>query len=248
MLDKLDFGRTECVVRVNAVSSGLMEEDLRVILQAKRMPSTIMLPKVDRPEEIDHFTKRLKSAMKDRPDSTRPYLITFVESAMGLMNLKNIFSKAYDLQLKEKLYILDGVVFGSDDYCADIGATRTSDALSLLYARQKIVACAKAFRLQAIDMVDIDYKDLEGLKKQATEGANMGFTGKQVIHPNQIPIVQDTFCPSKDQIEWAKELIQAFEHHQKSGLGAFTFQNRMIDMPLVLQARNIVQLAESINI
>ena len=53
MLDKVDFGRTECVVRVNAASSGLMEEDLRVVLQAKRMPSTIMLPKVNRPEEID---------------------------------------------------------------------------------------------------------------------------------------------------------------------------------------------------
>ena len=59
--------------------------------------------------------------LSERKDNTRPYLITFVESAMGLMNLKNIFSKAYELQLKEKLFTLDGVVFGSDDFCADIG-------------------------------------------------------------------------------------------------------------------------------
>jgi citrate lyase subunit beta-like protein len=64
---------------------------------------------------------------------------------------------------------------------ADIGAVRTSTNKELLYARQKIVACAKAFGLQAIDLVHIDYKDLDGLRDQSIEGANMGFTGKQVI-------------------------------------------------------------------
>lgn len=63
---------------------------------------------------------------------------------------------------------------------ADIGAVRTSNAIELLYARQKIVAHAKAFGWQAIDLVHIDFKDLEGLMEHSIHGAYMGFTGKQV--------------------------------------------------------------------
>ena len=58
---------------------------------------------------------------------------------------------------------ISGVVFGSDDFCASIGATRTNDAQELLYARQKVVLISKAFQLQAIDLVHIDYKDYEGM-------------------------------------------------------------------------------------
>ena len=70
---------------------------------------------------LQQFTKRLKEVLQGRQLATRPFLITYVESAMGLMNLRDIFKKTIDLQLKEQLYILDGVVFGSDDFCADIG-------------------------------------------------------------------------------------------------------------------------------
>ena len=59
--------------------------------------------------------------------------------------------------------------------------------------------------------------DKDALKDQSIKGANMGFTGKQVIHPSQIPIVQEAFSPSSEQIEWATALIQAFEEHQNSG-------------------------------
>ena len=70
---------------------------------------------------LQQFTKRLKEVLQGRQLTTRPFLITYVESALGLMNLRDIFKKTIDLQLKEQLYILDGVVFGSDDFCADIG-------------------------------------------------------------------------------------------------------------------------------
>ncbi len=68
-----------------------------------------------------------------------------------------------------------------DDFVADIGAERTQDASELAYARQKLVAHCKAYKLKAIDMVYINFKDLEGLKVQSEQGAKMGFTGKQVI-------------------------------------------------------------------
>ncbi|XP_065448523.1 citramalyl-CoA lyase, mitochondrial isoform X4 [Chrysemys picta bellii] len=70
--------------------------------------------------------------------------------------------------------------------------------------------------------------------------------GKQVIHPNQIAVVQEQFSPSPEKIKWAQELISAFEDHQRLGKGAFTFHGSMIDMPLLKQAQNIVTLATAI--
>ncbi|XP_068784274.1 citramalyl-CoA lyase, mitochondrial isoform X3 [Struthio camelus] len=141
---------------------------------------------------------------------------------------------------------LDAVVFGGEDFRASIGATSSKETHDILYARQKIIVTAKAFGLQAIDLVYIDFRDEDGLRKQSREGASMGFTGKQVIHPNQIAVVQEQFSPSPEKIKWAQELISAFEEHQRLGKGAFTFHGSMIDMPLLKQAQNIVTLATAI--
>ena len=90
------------------------------------------------------------------------------------------------------------IVFGSDDYVASIGAKRSKNGEELVYARQSIVAHAKAFDCQAIDMVYIDFKDIDGLKLNSQQGADMGFTGKQVIHPYNIETVQSVYSPRNE--------------------------------------------------
>ncbi|XP_028992811.1 citramalyl-CoA lyase, mitochondrial isoform X2 [Betta splendens] len=242
MLPHLDLGRTEKCVRVNSVSSGLAEADLQAILQAEVLPPALMLPKVEDTEEVKWFVDRFQHNLKGRPVTERVRLVTFVETAMGLLNFKAVCEEIRLLAPKAGLQH-DGVVFGSDDFCASIGATRTKDARELLYARQKVVVTTKAFGLQAIDLVHIDYKDVEGLRRQAREGALMGFTGKQVIHPGQIQAVQEEFSPSRERVQWARELISAFDQHQKEGKGAFTFRGSMIDMPSLKQAQNIITLS-----
>ncbi|KAI3356420.1 hypothetical protein L3Q82_017636 [Scortum barcoo] len=216
MLAELDLGRTEKCVRVNSVSSGLAEADLEVILQAEVLPPAIMLPKVEDTQEVQWFVDRFQRNLKGRALTEPVRLVTFVETAVGLLNFKAVCEEIHQIAPKAGLHH-DGVVFGSDDFCASIGATRTKDARELLYARQKVVVTTKAFGLQAIDLVYIDYKDVEGLRRQAREGALMGFTGKQVIHPGQIQAVQEEFSPSPERVQWAKELIAAFDQHQKEG-------------------------------
>ncbi|KAG7467097.1 hypothetical protein MATL_G00149690 [Megalops atlanticus] len=245
MLAELSLGRTEKCVRVNSVSSGLADADLEVILQSAVLPPALMLPKVEDITEVQWFVDRFQHHLKGRtlPEPIR--LVTFVETAVGLLNFKAVCEEVCRLGPKAGLHH-DGVVFGSDDFCASIGATRTKDARELLYARQKVVVTTKAFGLQAIDLVYIDYQDGEGLRKQAREGALMGFTGKQVIHPNQIKAVQEEFSPSPERVRWARELIAAFDEHQKLGKGAFTFGGSMIDMPSLKQAQNIITLAAAV--
>lgn len=238
----IDFTGKDCSVRFNSVQSGLCEEDMREILSAQHLPATVHLPKVDSPEHLTWFADKLKTTLGTRAVEEKLRLVIFTESAESLLCLPDICRRGVELS-HDSPFLLDAVVFGSDDFCADIGATRTNEAKELLFARQYVVTVAKAFKLQAIDLVYIDYKDLEGLRRQSEEGAGMGFTGKQVIHPGQVPVVQAAFSPLPQKVEWAAALVEAFEHHQKEGKGAFTFRGNMIDMPLLLQARNILQLA-----
>nr|XP_045001738.1 citramalyl-CoA lyase, mitochondrial isoform X2 [Jaculus jaculus] len=244
-LEDFDLGPTEKCVRVNSVSSGLAEADLETILQSRVLPSSLMLPKVERPEDIQWFSDRFSFHLKGRKLEQPMNLIPFVETAMGLLNFKAVCEETLKLGPPVGLF-LDAVVFGGEDFRASIGATSSKDTQDILYARQKIVVTAKAFGLQAIDLVYIDFQDRDGLLRQSREAAAMGFTGKQVIHPNQVAVVQEQFTPTPEKIQWAEELIAAFQEHQRLGKGAFTFQGSMIDMPLLKQAQNIVTLATSI--
>lgn len=251
-LKDLRVTNVDVAFRVNSVTSSLMEDDLSAVigdalgapLPVPCLPHTILLPKVDTVEDLNIFTDCLKSSKLDR--AYRPNLITYVESGLGLMNMKDVLLQAQE-HTKEGHYQMDGVVFGSDDFCADIGAERTLDAAELTYARQKIVMMAKAFGLQAIDMVYIDIHDKEGLKVWSEVGARMGYTGKQVIHPGQVGVVNDAFTPSASRVEWASQLIEGFEEHQASGKGAFTFRGQMIDMPLLRQAKNVLQIVQNVH-
>ncbi|XP_076857258.1 citramalyl-CoA lyase, mitochondrial [Brachyhypopomus gauderio] len=245
MLAELDLGRTEKCVRVNSPSSGLADADLEAVLRAEVLPTALMLPKVEDGVELQWFVDRFQWHLKDRKLKEPIRLVTFVETAVGLLNFKAVCEEARRLGPAVGLHH-DGVVFGSDDFCASIGATRTRDARELLYARQKVVVTTKAFGLQAIDLVYIDYQDGEGLRQQAREGALMGFTGKQVIHPSQVQAVQEEFSPSPERVKWATELIAAFEEHQRLGKGAFAFHGSMIDMPSLKQAQNLVALETAI--
>ncbi|XP_068186043.1 citramalyl-CoA lyase, mitochondrial isoform X4 [Antennarius striatus] len=191
------------------------------------------------------FVDRFRSSLGGRRLTEPVRLVTFVETAVGLLNFKGVCEEIRRLAPQAGL-LHDGVVFGSDDFCASIGATRTEGAGELLYARQKVVVTSKAFGLQAIDLVHIDYKDLGGLRRQAREGALMGFTGKQVIHPGQVQVVQEEFSPHPQRVQWATELIAAFEQHQKEGKGAFTFRGVMIDLPALKQAQNIISLSVAV--
>ncbi|KXJ27828.1 citramalyl-CoA lyase, mitochondrial [Exaiptasia diaphana] len=241
LLGELEFGHSEVCVRINSVSSGLAEDDLSAIFSSKVLPNTIVIPKVDTLEDMKWISEKIGSLMK--PKNEKIKLITQTESAVGLLNLRDVCIYGTD---PGRPFTLQAIIFGSDDFLVSIGGTRTKDALELLYARQSVVVHAKAYGLQAIDLVDIDYKDLDNLKQQSEEGARMGFTGKQIIHPVQINIVNTAFSPSGQRIQWAKELLEAFEKQEQMGKGAISFQGNMIDMPLVLQAKNVLRLAEHV--
>jgi citrate lyase beta subunit len=94
-------------------------------------------------------------------------------------------------------------------------------------------------------MVYVDFHDPEGLRQESLEGARMAFAGKQIIHPNQVDVVQQAFTPSDEAITQALRLMQAFEEHQNAGRGAFALDGKMVDAPVVKAAERVLALARA---
>jgi citrate lyase beta subunit len=163
-------------------------------------------------------------------------LMIGVETAKGILNLKEIADADNRLE---------AIIFGAEDYAASIGATRTKEGTEVLYARSAVVVACAANDLQAIDMVYIDFRDAEGLRLEAQQGAALGFSGKQVIHPNQVVPVQESFTPSEEAIEYARRVVETFEASQKEGKGAYALDGKMIDMPLLKNAQKVLERAKA---
>ena len=233
-LQELDFGASEKLARINAVGSGMEDEDIQAVLPY--LPDGIVIPKVESREQIEWGGEIIESAELTNGwpvNSIR--MLAGVETPKGILNLKEIASHPR----------LDGIIFGGEDFAASIGATRTENATELFYARQAVVTACAAYGLQAIDIVTIDFRDIERVRREAEIGAGLGFSGKQVIHPNQVVPVQEAFTPDDESIAQAKRLVDAFETHQKVGKGAFALDGQMIDMPLVKNAQKVLERAKA---
>ena len=231
-LREIDFGTSERVVRVNGYPSGRTDDDLAAVLPAG--PDAVLLPKVDRAEQISRVDEVLRRAEKNEGSTA---LLTIVESALGMVNLEAICRQS---EMTPRLQCL---VFGAEDFTADMGAARTAQALELLYARSRLVMYAAAFGLQAIDLVTVNYKDMEVLEREALQGAQLGYSGKQLIHPLQIEPVQRIFTPSEKEVAAAAHILEEAKRFAGMGKGAFTVDGQMVDRPVIKRAESILARA-----
>ena len=232
---ELDFGKSERCIRINSVGSGFEKEDLPAALAAR--PDTIVLPKVESVEQVKWVSGEIESYELSNGLSVGEIrLLAGLETAKGVLNLKEIAGADKRLE---------ALIFGGEDFAASVGATRSSAATELLYARQAVVTACAAFEIQAIDIVYIDFRDTEGLRREARQGADWGFVGKQIIHPNQVGPVQEAFTPSEDAIAYAQRVVETFEASQQEGKGAYALDGKMIDMPLLKSAQNVLERARA---
>jgi citrate lyase beta subunit len=233
-LQELDFGASEKLARINSVGSGWEKDDIEAVLP--HHPDGIVIPKVESFEHVDWASKIIESAeLKYGWPVNSVRVLVGVETAKGILNLKEIAAHPR----------LDAIIFGGEDFAASIGATRAKDATELLYARQAVVVACAANDLQAIDIVTIDYKDMEALRLESEFGARLGYSGKQIIHPAQVEPAQTAFTPNDESIAYAKRIIETFESSQKEGKGAYSLDGKMIDMPLLKNAEKVLARAKA---
>jgi citrate lyase beta subunit len=232
-LDEIAFGRTELLVRVNAPDTDFIAADLEAI--AGTTIDGIVVPKVETAEQIqtiDQFLTAGELAGGRLSGAIR--LFALIETALGIMNLKEIGQSSQRLE---------GLMFGAEDLAADVRATRTKEGWEVFYGRSAVVTAAAAYGLEAIDMVYLDLHDLSGLEKDTLFAQQMGYTGKMAIHPCQVEVFNRVFSPTEEEIVRAERLLQAYQTHDAAGSGVFTLDGRMVDKAVVRAAENLLTRA-----
>lgn len=234
-LQRMDFSNAERLVRINPVDRQPGLQDLEAILPAR--PDGILLPKIDSADTVHRVSETIARMEKVRGwPAGGIALIVIAETARAILRLETICSAEERVQ---------AVIFGAEDLAADIGAVRSAGGMEVFTARSLVVLNAAAAGIQALDVVNVNYRDLEALYADARQAAGMGFAGKQIIHPAQIDPVQRAFTPSEDEVRQAQELIRAFEASVANGKGAFGLDGRMVDMPVIRRAENVLSRAAS---
>lgn len=214
-----DRGAT-VVLRVNS-NPALWQEDLR------GMPvealSAIMLPKVESLDQVEALAKSLAQMGGEQA----PPIAALIETPRGVLAAATIAGHS----------ALCALGFGSEDYAGALGVP--AEPAALTWPAQQVLTCAHAYGLQcwglAASIADVD--DMVGFARAVDAGRAMGFTGSVCIHPRQVPVVNQGFSPSEQELAWAQRVMAADQAARAQGLGAILLDGRMLDKPIVDRAR-----------
>jgi (S)-citramalyl-CoA lyase len=219
-LAQLDAGRGTApiqAVRVNGLRTRAGLEDVRLLLESRTGPDTVILPKVETPDE-----PRLMDAWLAEAGSPAG-LVALIESARGLEAAPEIARSTPRLS---------ALMFGAADLAADLGAPAAWEPL--LYARSRVVAAAAAAGIGAIDAPFFDLKDQTGLEAELRAAVALGFTAKAAIHPGQVAAINAALTPSVAAVAEAREILAQNE----AGVGVVG--GRMVDEAVARRARRIL--------
>jgi citrate lyase subunit beta / citryl-CoA lyase len=214
-------------IRVNPVSTKEFHDDIKSLSEKI---DGIVLPKV---ESNEH----LKTAIEELEQHNLSHfnIIAGFETARGVEYVSSILEQ-HPKQLK-------AIYFGAEDFIADMGGERTKKGLEVLYARSKVTLAAKARGLLALDQVVTAFKDNEQFIADAKQAKNLGYTGKLCIHPSQVALTHQTFAPSQAEVERAKRLLERYNQAAMQGKGVIEFEGQMVDEPILIKARSILETA-----
>lgn len=218
-------------VRIHGAGHGAVDADLRGVVRPGL--EGLVLPKVDRPEEVltvDGSLTELESQAGMTPGSVR--LAAMIESAAGLIQAPAIAVSSPRLV---------ALMFGAEDFAVDLGLFSFREGGLMAYARSALVVAAASAKLEVVDKVYVDFRDPAGLARETQAARELGFTGKLLIHPAQIEAVHHVFRPTDQEVESARRVVAAFEAAPEEGTMAV--DGRMVDLPVVKRAQWILRSA-----
>lgn len=236
----LASGLTHCsaMVRVNDANTPFFLDDIAAVLPLPILG--IMLPKMERVEELlyaDAEMRKVEEANGLEPGSR--FIVGTAESALGVEN-------AYACLTSCDRVI--GCSFGSEDFAASLGVSRSQSNDELDYGRRHLVVSAKAAGKLAIDTVYTNYHDDEGLRAMTEQGKRLGYDGKFVISPRQVPVVHEVYTPKSAEIRHALLVMGKMEEARQKGLAVAVLNGKMLDKPVLQQAEKNLAMARAAGI
>ncbi|MEQ8450082.1 MAG: CoA ester lyase [Nitratireductor sp.] len=240
--DNPDRSRQQLWVRINPLDHAFSATDLAAVMPGA--PDGIVLPKVDGGQDIDRLAERLaalEAAFGITAGSTK-ILSVATETAASLLQFQSYLEGVSDR--------LAALTWGGEDLAAALGASSNRDPRSGEYdhvyefARAMCLAASRAIDAQPVGCVVVDFRDLEALRIDCEKDRQAGFVGKIAIHPAQSAVINAAFTPTAAEVDWAHRVVDVFSRNP--GLGTVGLEGKMLDMPHLKQARNLLALYEQI--
>lgn len=233
----LKANRPNCRVgiRINAADSAYYKDDLDEMVPLA--PDFIRLPKTETADDIrnlDEIISMLEAENNIAAGTVK--IVATIETALGVTN-------AYRIASASKRMLAIGL--GAEDFRTDMNMERSEDASEILFARNLISLAAHSAGIKAIDYVFSNITNVEGFRADVKLGKRLGFCGKSVVHPSQIPIVHEIYTPTKEEIEQTKKILQAYEGALRDASGVVSLDGKMIDKPMVTRAMAVLAYAKA---
>jgi len=238
-----DRKRQKLWVRINPLDNPLSLPDLAAVMPGA--PDGICLPKVYSAKDVGTLHNYLSAleAREGLPLGSTKILCVATETAASLLTFHTYLEGVSDR--------LVAMTWGGEDLAAALGASDNRNPATgeyddpYLMAKSLCLATARAINAQPVGVVYVNFRDLAGLEADCLRDRRAGFIGKIAIHPDQAAVINRAFTPSEAEVTFARRVVDIFE--KNPGLGTVGLDGKMLDMPHLKQARNLLSLMEEIN-
>jgi citrate lyase subunit beta/citryl-CoA lyase len=218
-------------VRINSLSSAEASLDLQAVVDAG--PAGIVLPKAKGPLSVADLDSRLAN-LGDHRILILPIATETPEAVFSLGSYGGVSDR------------LCGLTWGAEDLPASMGAISREDSGRFTSPYEVVRALtlfgAHAAGVPAIETVYPSFRDESGLAAYAARGRRDGFSGMMAIHPNQVPIINEAFSPTREEMAWARKVIALFRDNP--GKSVFSLEGKMIDAPHLKLAKHLLTMAD----
>jgi citrate lyase subunit beta/citryl-CoA lyase len=242
-LTSLDWGRTVRAVRVNGIETPWCHGDIiEVVTGAREAIDVLIVPKVRSARDV-WWVDVLLGQLEAQLGLSRPIgLEVLIEEAEGLANA---------LEIAQSSERLEALIFGAGDLSASLGARVDGNFDPVVaypgdfwhFARVQVLTAARAGRVDAIDAPFPAYQDPEGYRRSALQASALGFDGKWAIHPGQVPIANEVFSPTPEEVAEAKVALETYRAAEAGGVGAIGRDGRLVDAAHMRLAANTLHKA-----
>ena len=228
-IENNDYGPRVVVVRVNDLGTKWGEQDVAAV--ANLPIQAILVPKVSEIRDISRMVDLL-----NRLGSELPIWI-MVETPLAIININELARQPR----------VTALVMGTSDLVVDLCAEHLEERQNISYALQRSIIAARAFGKKILDGVHLDFRDLDSLRNVCRLGKSMGFDGKTLIHPDQVPVANDAFSPSEAELDKAKRVIDAWRSAQTRGSGVVEVDGTLVESLHVEEAKRLISFFSEIS-
>jgi citrate lyase subunit beta / citryl-CoA lyase len=230
------YGKREVVVRVNGLETPWIARDIAAIVAA--MPDAVLIPKISRPEDI----RRARAALSAAQAPSGLALWAMIETPLAVLNAGAITAAAASASGAP----IDALVIGTNDLMRETGIRSLPGRPGLVPALVQCVLAARAHGIAVLDGTFNDLNNWDGFRAECQQGRDLGMDGKTLIHPRQVPIANEIFAPTNEEVIWAEKVLAAFSRPENAHRGVISVEGQMVERLHERMALRVLETATAI--